>query len=203
MLLDTSVRLILSNWWVESLIAWVSSKKPSKGDEEELLDRTLGETAELQLDMADNLSNLLIAFVFGLAQPWLLMLMPLAAWFNLCSLSWAEKAKSTDFALKIAQSVLLQPPIEYFRRTVAVLQIVVTLCFFVDLEFEQAPMIVYAVCVPAIYLCDWLTPCFFKVDDCIARLSFRAEPEAVGISVENNPLSPQRREPDGVVSNSR
>ena len=89
-----------------------------------------------QRQMAERMTYLLAAMVFGIMTPGIYLLAPLAAWTNLCALSWVHENSSATFGEEMAQTIFVQPPISAFQQLALLMSLFLTTFIFIDMEFS-------------------------------------------------------------------
>ena len=103
--------------------------------------------SEVQLDLTQSMALMLAVFWFGILVPPLLLFAPVAAWFQLSSLRWAEEKQSQQsIGELLASEVMVQQPLQEFEWFGFAGMITITIVASVDLEIGWPPVIFYAVC---------------------------------------------------------
>eukprot|EP00656_Telonema_subtile_P014933 TRINITY_DN17732_c0_g1_i2.p1 TRINITY_DN17732_c0_g1~~TRINITY_DN17732_c0_g1_i2.p1 ORF type:complete len:559 (-),score=88.77 TRINITY_DN17732_c0_g1_i2:50-1726(-) len=99
-----------------------------------------------QLELSAMLSDLVTCVVFGVLVPQLLLLAPLAAWLNICSMQWMqEHGPKITFGAQVAQQILVHPPITSFLSIAILGNWVISGFVVFDLNFGVGPIVLYTV----------------------------------------------------------
>lgn len=135
-LLYTSQWLLLSHPAVKALISKFQSRLEL---DKHGFEATLDDAAEVQRQLTQSLTVILVCLVFGAAVPPLLCVCPLALWARMHTLKLIDKDKAnTRWGEMLSTRVLIQVPIHTFSGLFRTLLLIISIGLFVDLQFHVA-----------------------------------------------------------------
>ena len=145
---------------LQKLKANILCRRVFKGNHAETADGSvLQASQEEQHHIATTVSRLLIILSFGILVPQLLVLGPLGLWLNMFAAQWKEAhAHSRPFGEQLALRILVQVPFDILRKLSYVLNLLVAIFIFLDLEFNVIPISSYGM----LLLSEILTRLWFR-----------------------------------------
>ena len=94
----------------------------------------------MQQKLAATTSHILTITSFGALVPVLLLLAPFSMFLNMRAGRWIAHAKETPFGVEIAEQILVHPPFFLLRNLGHVLNIVIMIFIFIDLQVPSTPL---------------------------------------------------------------
>ena len=105
--LDSSLQLLEVHPHVVALKKKIKGKFSKSNDEDEnIRELTLARVSEVQARLVMLVQSILIAGIFGASVPWLLLLVPLIFWLQLCASTYVQQHREAQFGQFFAANVL-------------------------------------------------------------------------------------------------
>ena len=116
------------------------SQDESAGELQDLHAQLLKSATKMQQKLAATTSHILTITSFGALVPVLLLLAPLSMFLNMRAGRWIAHAKERPFGVEIAEQILVHPPFFLLRNLGHVLNIVIMIFIFIDLQVPSTPL---------------------------------------------------------------
>eukprot|EP00656_Telonema_subtile_P056530 TRINITY_DN9049_c0_g1_i1.p1 TRINITY_DN9049_c0_g1~~TRINITY_DN9049_c0_g1_i1.p1 ORF type:complete len:1372 (-),score=167.80 TRINITY_DN9049_c0_g1_i1:1954-6069(-) len=132
-------------WHRRAQSYWVGDADGTSAAPVDMYEATLNRATEVQQEVLNILTFILLIELFGGLVPVLLLLAPIVSWVKLCAWDCIERhsGNGESWGEVVASNIIVQVPVTLLHRLLRVGTWLVAAFIFVDLQFDVGPILVY------------------------------------------------------------